>query len=73
MKKFGCLAPMVLFIAGCASGLQESYVDAMETTYEAVQADVDAGLYKPDEHSKRTLEGWKKANESARKALEVAK
>lgn len=58
-------------LVGCTHNLQESYVDAMDATYEAVQADVKAGVYKVDANSKATLKGWKKANEDARKALEA--
>jgi hypothetical protein len=70
MKKVASLV-LVLALSGCVSNLQASYVEAMEKTYNAVLMDVEAELYKPDEHSTATLNAWKKANEDARAALEV--
>ena len=71
MKNLGCLVPCVLFLAGCASGLQLHYVEAMEATYKAISLDVKAGIYKPDSASLTTLAGWEKANKDAREALEA--
>lgn len=55
--------------SGCRSNLQRSYVDSMKATHKAVMADVKAGLYKPDDSSKRTLDAWAKANDDAEAAL----
>ena len=71
MKRYLILAALVVSLTGCCTDLQESYVSAMESTYSAVQADVKAGLYKPDAASTKTLDGWLKANTDARKALKA--
>lgn len=71
MKNLGCLVPCVLFLAGCASGLQLHYVEAMEATHRAVSLDVRDGIYKPDSTSLTILAKWEKANKDAREALEA--
>ena len=60
----------LLTLAGC-SGLQESYVTAMEETYDAVMLDVKHGLYQPDSKSEATLKSWDEANKKARAVLEA--
>ena len=60
---------MALFITGCTTNLQRPYVDAMEATRLAVQADVEAGHYVLDRHSTKTLNEWKSANVDAAAAL----
>lgn len=64
---------LCLLASGCTHNLQASYVDAMEETYEAIQLDVEKGLYKPDDLSQATLDKWKKANEDARAVLDSGK
>ena len=64
------MAFLCLLAAGCCTDLQASYVRAMEATRKAVEADVTAGLYKPDAASRRTLDGWKDSNAKAESALE---
>ena len=68
--RFSLFVFVMLSVTGCCHNLQESYVDSMEATYKAVQADVKAGLYKPDATSQQTLKSWKQANDDARKVLE---
>ncbi|KKM69260.1 hypothetical protein LCGC14_1452550 [marine sediment metagenome] len=63
------MALFTLSLGGCAHNLQRSYVEAMEDTRMAVEADVQAGLYKPDARSDKTLKAWKDANEDAFMAL----
>jgi hypothetical protein len=63
------LASVIAFTGCCGSGLQKEYVGAMEATRRAVEADVDAGLYKPDARSRATLDRWKAANDDAAAAL----
>lgn len=60
---------MALFTVGCSHNLQRPYVEAMEDTRMAIEADVQHGLYKPDARSAKTLKDWKDANEEAYKAL----
>lgn len=71
MTRFVTAALLALALAatGCTSNLQRSYVDAMIRTKKAVDADVKAGLYKPDANSQRTLDAWAKANADAEAAL----
>ncbi len=76
MKKFGCLAPMVLslvMLTGCVSDLQEDYVSSMEAYEVALEADVKSGAYKMDKLSKDSFEAFKKANDKARAALTESK
>jgi len=73
LKTFARLALLSVALAiptGCAHNLQRSYVESMEATRKAVQADVKAGLYKPDARSAQTLADWKRANEDAFLALQ---
>lgn len=73
MKKFGCLMPcvgVVMLLSGCVHNLQRPFVEASKAFYEAVEADVEAGLYKPDKHSKATLDAYKQALKDADKVLE---
>lgn len=63
-----CLALCVL--PGCASGLQASYVTAMEEIHEAIVLDVKKGVYKADEKSHATIDRFGQANADARAVLE---
>jgi hypothetical protein len=66
------IAALALLLAtGCTHNLQRPYVEAMEATRVAVEADVEAGLYKPDERSRKTLADWKAANLDAFTVLET--
>ena len=65
------LLTAALALPGCCTDLQRSYVDSMESTRKAIEADVTAGLYKPDATSRETLDRWKKANADADAALKV--
>ena len=61
---------MALFTTGCCHNLQEPLVKAMEDTVVAIEADVEAGIYKPDVHSKRTIKRLKDATTDARAVLD---
>lgn len=63
------MALFTLSLGGCAHNLQRSYVEAMEDTRMAIEADVVEGLYRPDARSAKTLKKWKEANQDAFLAL----
>ena len=76
MKKLTTLAMSLCVMAlpiaqGCSTNLQRRYVQSMEDTRIAVEADVTAGLYKPDALARKTLDGWERNNADA-KAVMVA-
>ena len=66
--KLALLSVALAIPTGCRHNLQRSYVESMEATRLAIEADVEEGLYKPDARSAKTLADWKEANEEAFKA-----
>ena len=60
----------VLALSGCCHNLQEPLVSSMEAVMIAIEADVEAGVYKPDVHSKRTIKRLKDATTDARAVLD---
>lgn len=62
---------LALPCSGCCTDLNRDYVDAVEATRLAIEADVTAGFYKPDEKSRAMLDGFKQINEEADAVLKA--
>ncbi len=69
MKRILATAALALALSGCCHNLQGSFVQAMDDTMVAIEADVEAGLYKPDAASAETLLKAKTAIKDAKDVL----
>ncbi len=63
--RYRTILALALLLSGCRHDLHRPYAEAMERIRQAVQHDVERGLYRPDAHAARTLLEWREENTRA--------
>ena len=68
------LALALLLVSGCcASNLDAKYVETNEAFLRFIDLEIEAGVYKPDETSRASIEAQRDANAKARAVVEADK